>query len=150
MSTITVIRRIQAPVEVVFKTISDIRNFSKAVPDIVDVEFLSDQKTGVGTRFKETREFRGKKMSTILEVTELKEDKRIRLVSDTQGTVWDSVFTLEDLDGGTELTLEMHAKPYKISARFMNLFIKGFMKKALAKDMDAVKNFCEKSTAKRL
>lgn len=144
MSTITVTRRIQAPVEAVFKTISDIRNFSKAVPEIVDVEFLSGQKTGVGTRFKETREFKGRNMSTILEVTEFEEDERIRLVSDTQGTVWDSVFTLEDLEGGTELTLEMHAKPYKLSARFTNLFIKGFVKKALAKDMDAVKDYCEK------
>lgn len=144
MSTITVTRRIQAPVEVVFKTISDIRNFSKAVPDITDIEFLSDQKTGLGARFKETREFKGKKMSTILEVTEFEEDERIRIVSDTQGTVWDSVFMLTDLDGGTELTLEMHAKPYKLSARFTNSFIKGFMKKALAKDMDAVKNYCER------
>lgn len=144
MSTITVSRRIHAPVEAVFKIISDIRNFSKAVPDIVDVEFLSDQKTGVGTRFKETREFKGKKMSAILEVTEFEEDERIRMVSDTQGTVWDSVFTVTDLDGGTELTLEMHAKPYKLSARFVNLSIKGFMKKAVAKDMDAVKSYCEK------
>lgn len=144
MSTITVTRRIQAPVEVVFKTISDIRNFSKAVPDIVDVEFLSDQKTGVGTKFKETREFNGRKMATVLEVTEFEEDERIRLVTNTEGTVWDSVFTLTDLDGDTELTLEMHAKPYKLSARFSNFFIKGVMKKALAKDMDAVKNYCER------
>ncbi|MDX1641664.1 MAG: hypothetical protein R3220_08190, partial [Balneolaceae bacterium] len=89
------------------------------------------------------REFKGRKMSTVLEVTEYVENEKVRLVSDTQGTVWDSVFRVEDLEGGTELTLEMKAKPYKFFARIMNLFLKGFMKKALAKDMDAVKQYCE-------
>ncbi|MDX1642399.1 MAG: SRPBCC family protein [Balneolaceae bacterium] len=141
---VTISRRIHASVKTVFRTISDIRNFSNAVPDVVDVEFLTDQKTGVGTRFKETREFRGREMSTVLEVTEYEENEKIRLISDAQGTVWDSTFIVEDLEGSTELTLVMKAKPYKFFARIMNLFMKGFMKKALAKDMDAVKNYCEK------
>ena len=34
-------RTIDAPVGVVFSTIADISNFSKAVPHILDVEFLS-------------------------------------------------------------------------------------------------------------
>ena len=143
MSTIKVTRQIQAPVEDVFRTVSDIRNYSKAVPDIVDVEFLSDTKSGVGTRFKETREFKGREAATVLEVTEYVENDHIRIVSDTQGTIWDSIFTVSEKDGGCELTLEMEARPYKFFSKITTPIMKGFIQKALVKDMDAVKEYCE-------
>lgn len=67
----------------------------------------------MGTKFRETREFKGRKASTELEVKEYEEGKHIRLVSDAQGTVWDSVFTVTEMEGGTEIILEMDARPYK-------------------------------------
>jgi ribosome-associated toxin RatA of RatAB toxin-antitoxin module len=143
MSTIKVTRQIKAPVEEVFRTVSDIRNFSKAVPDIVDVEFLSETKSGVGTKFKETREFKGRKAATVLEVTEYVENDYIRIVSDTQGTIWDSLFTVTDKDGGCELTLEMESRPYKFLSKILTPFMKNFINKALERDMDAVKEYCE-------
>ena len=143
MSTITVTKHIEAPKELVFETISDIQNFSQAVPDIKNVEFLTEQKYGVGTKFKETRDMNGREASTILEVTELVENAHIRLVSDTMGTVWDSVFTVERREDGTELTLIMDAKAYKFLPKIINPLMKSFMKKALEKDMVAVKKYCE-------
>lgn len=143
MSTITVSQRINAPKELVFKTVADIKNFSKAVPDIKNVEFLTEQKYGVGTKFRETRDMNGREATTELEVTELVENAHIRLVSDAMGTVWDSVFTVERKQDGTELTLIMDAKAYKFLPKIINPLMKGFMKKALEKDMVAVKNYCE-------
>lgn len=143
MSTITVTKRIHAPKELVFKTVSDIKNFSKAVPDIINVEFLTDQEYGVGTKFRETRDMNGRKASTELEVTELVENAHIRIVSDTMGTIWDSLFTVERKEDGTELTLIMDAKAYKLMSKIVNPFFKGMVKKALEKDMVAVKNYCE-------
>ena len=143
MSTIIITRQNQAPVDEVFQTISDIQNFSKAVPDIVDVEFLSETKSGVGTRFRETREFKGREAATELEVTEFFENDHVRIVSDTQGTIWDSLFTVSETEDGCELTLEMEAQPYKFLSKIMTPFMKGFISKALERDMDAVKNYCE-------
>lgn len=143
MSTIKVARQIQAPVEEVFRTISDIRNFSKAVPEIVNIEFLSETKSGVGTRFKETREFKGREVATVLEVTEYSENDHIRIVSDMQGTIWDSLFTVSENNGGCKLTLEMEARPYKFISKIMTPLMKGFVGKALKRDMDAVKEYCE-------
>ncbi|WP_421773844.1 SRPBCC family protein [Gracilimonas sp.] len=143
MSTITVTKRIHAPKELVFKTVSDIKNFSKAVPDIINVEFLTDQEYGVGTKFRETRDMNGRKASTELEVTELVENAHIRIVSDTMGTIWDSLFTVEKKEDGTELTLIMDAKSYKIMSKIVTPLMKGMMKKALEKDMVSVKNYCE-------
>ncbi|MGD8428220.1 MAG: SRPBCC family protein [Balneolaceae bacterium] len=144
MSQITVTRTIDAPVEMVFRTISDITHFSKAVPDIVDVDFLSEVKSGVGTQFRETRNMNGREVKTELEVTEFKENDHIRLVSDTSGTVWDSIFTVREDNGRTLLTLVMDAKPYKLLPKVTNPLMKSFIKKALEKDMDAVKKYCER------
>lgn len=143
MSTIKVTRQVEAPVGEVFETISDIRNFSKAVSNIVDVKFLSEIKSGVGTKFKETREFNGREAATVLEVTEFIENDQIRILSDTQGTIWDSLFTVSENDGSCELTLKMEARPYKFLSKLMVPLMKGFVKKALEKDMDAVKDYCE-------
>ena len=66
MSSMTVIRTIHAPVDTVFKTVSDIKQFSQAVPSIVKVEFLSDVKSGMGTRFPETRLMKGKEAPMVI------------------------------------------------------------------------------------
>ena len=41
-------RTIGAPVDSVFEIVADPVNFTKAVPQIVKVEFLTDQSAGVG------------------------------------------------------------------------------------------------------
>ena len=81
MSRITVTRTIDAPIDLVFQTVADERRLSQALPHIVKVEFLSDVKAGVGTRFRETRLMNGKEATTELEVTEFVENERVRLVS---------------------------------------------------------------------
>jgi hypothetical protein len=126
MSTTTVHRSVQASVESVFQTVADIQNFSKAVPDILGVEFLSDVKSGLGARFKETRLMGKRRASTVLEVTEYLDNDRIRYVSDAGGTIWDTVISVKSGDGATDLSMVMEAKPYRF----------------LAKDMDAVKAYC--------
>lgn len=144
MTRMNVSRTINAPIDLVFKTISNISNFSKAVPHIVNVEFLSDVKSGVGTRFRETRVMKGKKATTELEVTEFVENDRVRIVSDTNGTIWDTIFTVKPAEGHTELNMTMDAKPYKFLPKLMNPMFKGMIVKALEDDMDAVKTYCEK------
>ncbi len=143
MTRTTVTRTINAGVELVFKTVSDIENFPKAVPDIVKIEFTSDIKSGVGARFRETRLMNGKESTTDLEVMEYVENDRIRMVADSHGTVWDSVFTVKSAGVKTELKLVMDAKAHKLLPRLMNPLLKGLFKKGVEKHMDAVKGFCE-------
>ena len=88
MSRTTVRRTIDAPADFVFRTVAEIDNYSKAIPHIVNVEFLSDVRSGVGSRFRETRLMMGREASTILEVTEYVENERVRIVSDEGGTIW--------------------------------------------------------------
>ena len=48
------------------------------------------------------------------------------------------------VDGKTDLTMIMAARPYKLMQKMMIPMIKGMVSKALEKDMDAVKIYCEK------
>lgn len=143
MSQTTAVRTIDAPLERVFDTVAHIENFAKAVPQIVATEFLSDVTSGVGTRFRETRLMHGREATTELEVTEYAENERVRIVADAGGTVWDTVFTVSPDSDGVQLTLTMDARPYRLLSRVVNPFIKGFVRRAIESDMDAVKTYCE-------
>jgi hypothetical protein len=144
MSRITVPRTIDASLDMVYKTISNISIYSKAVSNIKKFEFISDIQSGVGTRFRETRLMKGREVTTELEVTEYIENDHIRMVADSHGTVWDSVFFVKSVEGYTELKLTMDAKAYKLLPKLMNTIMKGLIKKGVEKDMDAVKVYCEK------
>ena len=110
----------------------------------MNVEFLTEQRKGVGTRFRETRLMGKRKGSAELEVTEYVENERIRLVSDQGGTIWDTVFTVQPAaEGGVELKMVMDANAYKLLAKLLNPLIKGVIAKFIEKDMDAVKSYCE-------
>lgn len=148
MGRTTVSRTIHAPIERVFDTVAHIDNFSKCIPDIVRIEFLSEERSGVGARFRETRLMRGKEQTVELEVTEYVQNDHIRLVSDTHGTVWDTVFTVRPATGGgVELTMVMDANAYKFLPKLMNPLIKGLIRKAIEQDMDAVKTYCEEGVS---
>ena len=136
---------ISAPIDRVFDTIADPVNYTRAVPQITKVEFLTDQRSGVGTRFRETREMRGREAATELEVTEYVVNERVRLVSRAGGTVWDSVFTVTPTEDfrDTRLDLVMEARPYRLLARVFVPLMKGVVAKAVAGDMDAVKAYLE-------
>lgn len=135
--------QINASLEKVFNTISKPGEFSNAIPHILEVEFLSDIREGVGTKFKETRLMNKRKASTILEVTEFTNNESIRLVSKAGGTTWDSLFQVKPEDDHVTLSLEMKAIPHNIFARMMNRFIKGMLEKALNDDLKSVKGYCE-------
>ena len=141
---------VNAPAGVVFSIVADISNFSKAVPHIEHVEFLSEARTGLGARFRETRLMGSRRATTVLEVTEYVRDERVRFVADEGGTVWDTTFTVEPgPDGrGTRLGMVMEAKPRRLGAKLLTPLMKGAVAKAIAADLDAVKAYAEAADAR--
>ena len=134
---------IDAPAELVFATISDIRTYAKAVPHIEDIAFLSETRTGLGTRFREMRRTGGKVMTTELEVTEFVENARQRLVADSHGTVWDTLFVVAPRHGASELSVTMEARAYAVRAKLAMPAMKSAIGEAIERDMAAVKAYCE-------
>lgn len=145
MTRTRVSRTIGAPVGAVFDLIADPVNYTRAVPQITKVEFLTGQRSGVGTRFRETRKMGSRDAATELEVTEYVTNERVRMVSDAGGTIWDSVFTVTPTgDGGTtKLDLVMEARPHRFLARVVVPLTRGIVARAVAGDMDAVKAYLE-------
>jgi len=85
----------------------------------------------------------GRKVTTELELTEYVENERVRFVSDAGGTIWDTVMAVSANGEATELKMTMDARPYKLIARIVNVVIKGMVTKAVTKDMDELKAWCE-------
>jgi flavorubredoxin len=123
--------------------VSDIRQLAKALPHIVRFEFLAEVPARVGTRFRETRLMNGKEYTTELEVTEFLENDRIRIVADSHGTIWDTLFTVQPANGQTLFSMTMEGKAYKWTAKIINCLIRGMVQKGVERDMDLVKAYCE-------
>lgn len=143
MTTVTVSRTINASPDVVFQVVSDIPNLPETNPDIVSIEFFTESQTGLGTRFRETRRMGKKQMDTDLEITKYVENDHVRMVTDSHGTVWDTLFTVRPNGDQTDLTLVMDARPHKMLPRILNPLMKGMFRKGIEKHLDVVKAYCE-------
>ena len=55
---------------------------------------------------------KGKEATTELEVTEFIQNDRVRMVGDSHGTVWNTIFTVKPECGKTVLVVIMDAKAY--------------------------------------
>ena len=147
MTSTTVTTTIAAPVDHVFRTISDLESFERAIPHIVGIEFLSARRSGVGTRFRETRVSSGKEATTELEITECVANERIRMVTDSHGTIWDSVFTVRQVPGGTELAVTLEAKAHQLVAKLTAPLVMPLIRGHIESDLEMLKRYCEDGAA---
>ncbi|MCI5048203.1 MAG: SRPBCC family protein [Aquisalinus sp.] len=143
MGKTTATRHITAPVEKVFQAISDVSTFAQTNPNIVNIEMLSTQTSGVGTRFRETRSMNGREATTELEFTEYVENEHVRIVSDAGGTIWDTLMKLTPEGETTRLDMQMDARPYKLMSKIVTPLISGMVNKAVQEDMDGLKERLE-------
>lgn len=145
MVRVTVERQIQAPVEAVFQAVTDLPNLPETMPEIVDVEFLTEQTAGIGTRFRESRRMGKRVHVTELEVIELVANEHTRMVADSGGTIWDTTMTVRPVDGGgTSLEIAMDCRGHTLVTKIMNPVMKGLFRKGLDTHIDAVKAYCER------
>lgn len=147
MTRIRVEREIPAPVDIVFRAVTDIEGLPDTNPDIVSVELLSEQRSGVGTRFRETRRAGKQEMETDLEVTELVENERARMVADSHGTVWDTVFTFAPTPEGTAFAMEMDARGHKLLNRMMNRIMSPMFRRGMKKHLAKLERYCIQKAA---
>lgn len=139
MTTITVERSIQAPAEAVFAAVAEVEDLPEVVPEVTDVEFVTEATSGVGTRFVETRRQAGRDFVTELEITEHEPPRRVRMVAENRGTVWDTRFEIEDHGEGVLLRATLEARAEKITTRLRNKAMAPLLRKATQAHLDAVK-----------
>ena len=143
MSRVTISKSIGAPVEKVWSIISDVEGLPEREEAVEKIEFLTGQRTGPGTRFRETRSMGSRSVDTELEITESVPNESIRFISDTGGTVWDTVYRCHPEGQATRLEIDMDARPQKLRARLMLFLIMPMVRKGMSKHLDALKTYCE-------
>ena len=144
MTRVAVRRTLEAPVETVFRAVSEIEHFPKIQPDVLAIEFLTVRRSGPGTRFRETRRQGRREMVTELEVTEHVDGERVRIVTDSHGTVWDTLFEVRPAGARSELEITMDARPHKLLPKIMNPLMRGFFRKGISRFIDSLKDHCER------
>jgi hypothetical protein len=88
-------------------------------------------------------------MTMDFEVTDYVENERVRIVNEIHGTRWDSLITLTPSSASTTLAMRMDTKTGPLVPRLlMPLMLRLFIRKAVEKDFDVVKAFCEKESAR--
>ena len=137
---------INATREVVYDAITNIPNLPNTNPDIVKVEFISDQRSGAGTRFRETRKMGKRELVSELEIVEMTPPHTARFVTDTNGVVWDTLFTVEMIEGKPQLTIAMDAKPHRLGPKLMMPLMKPLFKKGIQKHLSSFKLYCENNS----
>lgn len=145
MSRIVVRRTVAAPVARVFRAITDVEGLPDRDPAVSNVEFLSEQRSGAGTRFRETRASGKREVITELEITELVENQYARFVSDMGGTVWDTKFSTLPAESPeeTELEIALDARPHAFLAKMLNPLANGMIRSGMEKHIEGLKKYCE-------
>ena len=121
--------------ENVWNAIADPSNHSKYVKMVDFGEWTSDGPPGVGSTYREVGKFIGRKIKSANEVTEWEPSNQFGYKS-VGGKISVVIrYSLEAQNGGTQLTARGHLGLSKL--------FKGFVKKQLAGELEALKKYLE-------
>ena len=146
MAQFTLTKRIAAPPAAVFAVVADVERLPSRIPEIKSVELLTPGPVGVGTKIKETRVMFGKEASETFEVVEFDPGRRLTLVAVSCGAEYRCEHRFVPDAGGTVLELAIRTRALTLFAKLMTplgWLMAGMMKKAIAKDLDAVARAAE-------
>lgn len=144
MTIVSVETAISASPDAVFAAVSEIENFPATNPATQSVELLTEQRRGAGTRFREVRVMNGKEMAFDLEVAAYDpENRTIRFVNETHGTLWDTTVTVVPEADGARARFVMDCVGSTPFRRLMNSLMSGFFRKGMQQQVDSLKRFCE-------
>lgn len=146
MKPVTVTDLIAADPDSVFATIVDVESIPLTSPDTVTVEFLTEQRSGAGTSFRETRKMgRQKEQQFDLELVECDPATRTaRFVNETHGTIWDTEMSVVPEGGGSRVEFTMAAYTDSKVQGFIFSLMSGVFRKAMNRQVQGLKAHCEK------
>jgi uncharacterized protein YndB with AHSA1/START domain len=122
---VVVERRIAAPAEEVWQTLTDLESAPEVLTGVERIEVITPGPFTEGTRWRETRRMFGRQATEEMYVTAAEEPDRLVVESDAQGAHYVSEFTLtpEPEDEGTVVRMAFSATPPGgVSGVLMKLF----------------------------
>lgn len=143
---VTATKTVDAPRERVFDVFADIAAVEDRVEGITKVDILSDVRSGLGTRWRETRVMMGKEATEEMEMVEFSPPSRYVVTAASRGNEYRSVYDFADKGTGTEVTMVFEGTPVSLGAKLMAplmLLFAGASRKMLEADMDDLAKVCE-------
>lgn len=138
---------IQADPDEVYKVATDYEHIEQVIPEITEIEFLTEKPVQVGTRFRETRLVSKKPHTEELSIAELDPNgRRAVLNCESMGSEFQLVLSVTPVDEGhSEASMAMHVKGKNLLASAMWFFIgpmtRRMMCKALLKDLEHIRDY---------
>ena len=128
--------------------ITNEENFHKYIDEYIEGEFLTEQKTGLGSTFRWYTKLWGRRIETTESVIVWKENKRVEYEGDTAGAWFHSQMILTPKDKGTEFKVIIEYKmPYSIIGKFLDLiYFRRRIRKDVIESIQNVKNHFEKTS----
>ena len=146
MSSFSIRKHIEAPIEQVFARASDFAALAETIAGIERVEMLTDGPVGKGTRFRETRIMFGREATEEMEVVEFEPPRRYALGCENHGCRYHSEMRFEAQGDGTDVEMTFEATPLSAMAKIMSSMMKPMIDKAAeicGKDLDDLKSSIE-------
>jgi hypothetical protein len=121
------------------------------MPGLVRMEVLTDSDYGVGTRWREVRRMFGREAAEEFEVTGLELNRKLELYVDgSKGASgsgdFNFVYTLVPSGEGTDVDLDGEISGLGSIKELLGKLFAGQFKKAVEKDMLALKDFVERGS----
>ena len=139
---------INAPIEKVWQTITEIEKSVDVIDGIKKIEVLNKPKSGLkGFKWRETREMFGKEATEVMWVTEEDEPNSYHVRAESHGSIYLTTMSLEQTGDGVDLAMEFEGQTQSIGAKIMwgltGWMFKRSTVKALEKDLADIKAHCE-------
>ena len=148
MAEITVSTQVSAPLERVFEVYTEIDKAAERIPVIIALEVLSEGPFGEGTRWRETRVMFKKEATEEMWVTGFDPPKSYTVEAESHGMRYSTLFSFTPEGDGTKVTWAFSGTALTLGTKIMspifNLLLKGTMKKCMLRDLEALRDVCNR------
>lgn len=139
----TVSELIAAAPDDVYRVLTDVERGPEVLPGVSRVEVLSQERSGVGLKWRETRRMMGREASVELEIVDATPPHRLKIESRVMNTSYESIFTITAASGGTHLAHDFKSVGGGFLAGILEKMAAGTMKTSMQADLAAIKSYCE-------
>ena len=148
MAEITVSTNVSAPIDQVFDVYTELEKAVERIPDITALEVLSEGPFGEGTRWRETRVMFKKEATEEMWVTGFNPPKSYTVEAESHGMRYSTKFLFAPEGNGTKVSWSFTGtaltRGAKIMAPIFNVLMKGTMTKCMRRDLEALRDVCER------
>jgi hypothetical protein len=147
---IVVETEIQAAPEIVYDTVTDVRNWPRFITAIESIELVGATGIAPGTRFRETRTMFGRKATEEMTIRVLDRPRLFSHTAESHGSRYLGEHRITPTARGARLSVLFEGRPARLSAWLLlplGLLFAGTVRRHLAGDLEDVRKEAERRTS---